>query len=563
MTRAYPTRNSQQRQRGAIGLLGVATLLLAVLFTALVVDSGRLWMQQRHLQTVADIASIQAARELTCNVVVSDVLPKAQAAAVANGYTGNLANSPNVVEMVNITTDANGVRQYTSGGSQAVRVYATHTVPASLVVGGLFLGKTVTLNAQAVSRADPAIAAFSAGTFAARIDTENSVLLNALLGDILGSSLSLDVLSYQGIANTHITLNELLAASGQVGGLDSLLDTSMSVADLMDLTASAVSQSGTASASAEAGMNQIASAAVSNANIKLSDILDVATPDEEAAGKVGINALSLVTAAALIANGNSAISLPLAVSVPQIASINAQIDVIQPPKIAVGPIGDADGTICTTLTTAQVEASVNVNTNLTLAGVGVHLDLVLEAAVAQGSAGLSDIQTDSDSVVVTVDANPGIASVNLTNSSGAGGARVYATLPIVGYDEIATLAINLPVQPASAQPLVFDVDYPVADNLPQTQTVASPLGDSLANALDTPIQMTPSSVSNQPLVNAVVNPIINTTLNLLVTPIVKPLLIAIGDAFLEPLFELLGLQLGGMDVTLQGIQMRQPEPLII
>jgi uncharacterized membrane protein len=552
MTRAYPTRNSLQRQRGAIGLLGVATLLLALLFTALVVDSGRLWMQQRHLQTVADIASIQAARELTCNVSVSDVKARAQAAAAANGYTGNLASSPNVVEMVNITTDGSGVRQYTSGGSEAVRVYATRTVPASMVVGGLF-GTTVTLHAQAVSRADPAIAAFSAGSFAGRINTENSALLNALLGNILGSSLSLDIVSYQGIANTHITLNELLAASGQVGGLESLLNTSMSLADLMDLTASAVAQSGTASASAEAGMNQIASAAVSNTTVKLGDILDVATPDAEAAGKVGINALSLVTAAALIANGNSAISLPLAVSVSPIASITANIDVIHPPKIAVGPIGNDNGNICTTLTTAQVEASVNVNTNLTLAGVGVQLDLVLEAAVAQGSVGLSDIETDNDSVELTMDANPGIASIKLTNSSGSGGARVRANLPLLGNLQIATLAMNLPVQPASTQPLVFDVDYPVADNLPQTQTVASPLGDSLADALDAPIQI-------DTLVNL---PVVNSILNGLVAPIVKPLIIAIGKVFLEPLFEILGLQLGGMDVTLQGIQIRQPEPLII
>ena len=552
MTRAYPTRNSLQRQRGAIGLLGVATLLLALLFTALVVDSGRLWMQQRHLQTVADIASIQAARELTCNVSVSDVKARAQAAAAANGYTGNLASSPNVVEMVNITTDGSGVRQYTSGGSEAVRVYATRTVPASMVVGGLF-GTTVTLHAQAVSRADPAIAAFSAGSFAGRINTENSALLNALLGNILGSSLSLDIVSYQGIANTHITLNELLAASGQVGGLESLLNTSMSLADLMDLTASAVAQSGTASASAEAGMNQIASAAVSNTTVKLGDILDVATPDAEAAGKVGINALSLVTAAALIANGNSAISLPLAVSVSPIASITANIDVIHPPKIAVGPIGNDNGNICTTLTTAQVEASVNVNTNLTLAGVGVQLDLVLEAAVAQGSVGLSDIETDNDSVELTMDANPGIASIKLTNSSGSGGARVRANLPLLGNLQIATLAMNLPVQPASTQPLVFDVDYPVADNLPQTQTVASPLGDSLADALDAPIQI-------DTLVNL---PVVNSILNGLVAPIVKPLIIAIGKVVLEPLFEILGLQLGGMDVTLQGIQIRQPEPLII
>jgi uncharacterized membrane protein len=561
MTRRF--RSNLFRQGGAIGILGVVTLMLALLFTALVVDSGRLWMQQRHLQTIADIASIQGARQLTCNVTAEDVLPQAQAAAAANGYDGNLADSPNVVEMVNITTDASGVRQYTSGGDEAVRVYATRTVPASLVLGGLF-GNTVTLNAEAVSRADPAIAAFSSGTFAARIDTENSVLLNALLGELLGSSLSLDVLSYKGIANTHITLNDLLAASGQVGGLESLLDTSMSVADLMSIMATAVAQSGTADAAAVSGMNQIASAAISNATIKLGDLLDITTPDAEAAGKVGLNALSLITSTALIANGNSAISLPLAVSVPQIASIDAQVDIIQPPRIAIGPIGnDGDGNLCTTLTTAQVEASVNVNTDLSLAGIGVHLDLALAATVAQGSAGLSDIQAGNDSVQVNIDANPGIASVNLSNASGAGGARVYATLPLVGYAEIATLSMNVPVQPPTPETLVFDVAMPVAENLPQTQTVDSPLGDSLANALDAPIQVSALSVSNLPLVNAVVDPIISNVLNLLVTPIVKPLVLAIGDAFLEPLFELLGLQLGGMDVTLQGIQIRQPEPLII
>jgi uncharacterized membrane protein len=93
----------------------------------------------------------------------------------------------------------------------------------------------------------------------------------------------------------------------------------------------------------------------------------------------------------------------------------------------------------------------------------------------------------------------------------------------------------------------------VADNLPQTQTVASPLGDSLADALDAPIQI-------DTLVNL---PVVNSILSGLVAPIVKPLIIAIGKVFLEPLFEILGLQLGGMDVTLQGIQIRQPEPLII
>jgi uncharacterized membrane protein len=550
MTKQSP--GSRHRQRGAIGLVGVITLLMALLFTALVVDTGRLWMQHRHLQTVADIASIQASRQLGCGVVLANVVQAAQSAAVANGYTGNLANNPNIVDIVNVST-VSGIRQFTTGGTEAVRVYATREVPASLVAGGL-IGGTVVLNAEAVSRADPAIAAFSAGTFAARIDTENSVLLNAILGEILGSSLSLDVLSYKGIAATHITLNELLQASGQVGGLESLLNTSMSLSQLVSLTSTAVSQSGTASADAQLGMQQLATAAVDNTSITLGSVLDITTPDEEAAGKVGINALSLITAAALIANGNSALSLPLGVSVPGITNIDAQINVIQPPKIAIGPIGGGDGTICTTLSTAQVDARVDVDTNV----LGIaDIDLSLRAQVAQGTAGLSSISMGDGTAQVTIEAQPGIASIDLTDATGTKGALIAATLPLLGYVDIAELTMDIPVQPSATESLVFDVDYPVADNLPQTQAVDSPLGDSLANALNAPIQVT--TLVNNVLVNALVNSI----LSQVVTPVVKPLITEIGRVFLEPLLEMLGIQLGGMDVTLQGIQVRQAEPLII
>jgi uncharacterized membrane protein len=548
MTRAFPA-NSRQRQRGAIGLLGAVTLLLAVLFAALVVDSGRLWMQKRHLQTVADIASIQAARQLGCGVVLANVVQAAQSAAVANGYTGNLANSPNIVDIVNVST-VGGIRQFTTGGTEAVRVYATREVPSSLVAGGLF-GGTVVLNAQAVSRADPAIAAFSAGSFAARIDTENSVLLNAILGDILGSSLSLDVLSYQGIAATHITLNELLEASGQVGGLESLLNTSMSLSQLVNLTSTAVSQSDTASADAKLGMQQLAAAAVDNTSITLGSVLDITTPDEEAAGKVGINALSLITTSALIANGNHAISLPLSVTVPGITTIDAQIDVIEPPQIAIGPAG-GNGTICTTLRTAQVDARVDVDTAVH----GVDIDLSLRVQVAPGTAELSSVAIGDGTSTVSINAQPGIATIELSNQAETKGATLSATLPIFGYMEIAELNMSLPVT-SPIQTLTYNVDHPTVENLPQTQTVSSAVGDTLEEALDN----TSISVSalNIPLVNAV----INNLLGLVITPVIKPLLAEIARVFLDPLLETLGIQLGGMDVTLEGLQMRQEEPLII
>jgi len=545
MTRAHPPANSLVRQRGAIGILGTVTLMLAVLFTALVVDSGRLWMQKRHLQTVADIASIQAARNIGCGVTLSNVTQAAQLAAAANGYTDNLANSPNVVELVNVTTNASGIRQYSAGGSEAVRVYATRVVPASLVVGGLF-GNTITLNAEAVSRADPAIAAFSAGSFAASIDTEDSVLLNGLLGGMLGSSLDLDLISYQGIAAADITLNDLLEASGQVGGLDSLLNSQMSVGDMASLAATAMSNSGTASASAIAGMQEIAAAGVGGTAVALGDILNVTTPDPEAAGRVGINALSLITTTAMIANGSNAISMPLSVNIPGL-SVSSQVNIIQPPQIAIGPAGDNSGNICTTLTTAQVDAVAVVTSSLPVA----KIDLALHAQVAQGSAGLGAISSSGGQTTATILASPGIASLTLTNAAGTGPARISTLLNA----PIADVTLNLPVQAASPQSLVFNVDHPVVDHLPQTQTVSSSVGDSLEDALSGGV----INVSPLGLGNTILAPTVNTV----ATTIISPLLGEIGRVLLDPLLEMLGIKVGGMDVTLEGVQIRQAEPLMI
>jgi hypothetical protein len=58
--------NGKARQRGAIGLMAAATLSLALVLMLLVVDTGRLYMEQRKLQRVVDSAagSRQSRRQL-------------------------------------------------------------------------------------------------------------------------------------------------------------------------------------------------------------------------------------------------------------------------------------------------------------------------------------------------------------------------------------------------------------------------------------------------------------------------------------------------------------------
>lgn len=542
--------NNLHNQRGAIGLFGLLTLLLAIVFTVLAVDSGRLWMQQRKLQSIADIAAMSASRQVGCSASAADVTTAAHTAAANNGFAGQLTQSPNQVALGSVATNG-GLRVFSDDNStEAVFVRATQEVPSSLVAGGMF-GNTITLSAEAVSISNSPIAAFSAGSFAANLSTEDSTLLNGLLGGILGSPLNLSALSYEGIASTQLTLQDMLAVSGDIGTVDELLDTDMQIADLLEVFANAAGQNAAADLQAVSAMGTIAGATVRNASLKLGDIVAVTTPDSNAAATANLNALSLITAAAIIANGENAIALPLAVNVLSISSINGQVTFTEPPQIAIGPAA-GDGEICTMVRTAQVRAYVGVLVDIPLLA---RIDLALALEVAQGSAGLRSITQQGDSSEVRIEATPGIASLDLTNNAGTGAARI-STLdqpPLLPSIPIADIELDLPVQPAAMQPLDFTVDHPVDEHLPQTQTAASSLGESLENALSDPdaLDVTILSAIHLGLVNSVI------------TTVISPLLGEIGRVLLDPLLNLLGIQVGGMDVKLEGLEYYQAKPLVI
>ena len=83
--------------------------------------------------------------------------------------------------------------------------------------------------------------------------------------------------------------------------------------------------------------------------------------------------------------------------------------------------------------------------------------------------------------------------------------------------------------------------------------MASPLGSSLQNALgrSNALTITVLSVLNLGLINNVIS------------SIVSPLLAEIGRVLLDPLLSLLGISLGGMDITLSDVQYRQAKPLVM
>ncbi|MEW6284516.1 MAG: hypothetical protein AB1758_38230, partial [Candidatus Eremiobacterota bacterium] len=458
-----------------------------------------------------------------------------------------------LVEVGGLTTVA-GLRQFNAGtANDAVHVVATESVPASLVLGGLF-GQQTLLSAQATARAEPSHATFSAGSYLLRINTtsQDASLLNGLLGGLLGSSLSLDALSYQGLASTDVNLAQLVRASGTVGSVEELLATNMSVADVIGLTATAVGQQAGVDARVTAGLQQLLAASVNQASVRLGDVLDVSVPASDAAGKVGINVLDLVTTTIMVANKQHAVSLPLSVNLGSLININALVNVIEPPRIAVGPPGqNAAGQWCAQARTAQLDVRATVQANV----LGVaSIDLGLSTQLAQGEAHLESLDVVSGATRAVIAATPGIAAINLTNSAGSG----PATVKVLGITA-ATVGLNLPIQPPHPSDLVYNVASPVEDHLPQSQSTASSVGGSLAAALSNPnainVQVLPGLGLLTSLVNSLLSPLLNQVL--------APLLGFIGSALLDPLLKLLGIQLGGLGVTLEDLMYTGGAQLVI
>ena len=129
--------NGPRQQRGAIGLMAAVTLGMVLLFMLLVVDSGRLYLEQRKLQRVADMAVLEAVSlGGTCGSTKT-------AAGFANQNATRNNFKPGGVQQVStscgtLKTGGDQVRVFTedSSKSDAIRVIATTTVLTS-VAGGL------------------------------------------------------------------------------------------------------------------------------------------------------------------------------------------------------------------------------------------------------------------------------------------------------------------------------------------------------------------------------------------------------------------------------------------
>lgn len=533
-----------RHQRGAIGLFGVLVLILVVVFAALTVDASRLWMTKRQLQSVTDIAAIEAAKGIGCNPTINSVVARAQSAAIANGYNGNVAAGDNSVVVGGIT-NPNGIRVFQPGSSiEAVRVVLTKRVPASLVAGGLF-SNTVLLRAEATSLANNPIASFSAGTSTVSLNTNESVLLNRLFSEILGSQVNLDVAAYQGLANANIRLADLLATQLQVSTINDFLNMQFPTGELLTLLAAGAAQSQNANNNAVTALQALAAASQRNTGLALSDILVVNSLNPSELSTASVNLFSLVTSIITFSNGQTGINLPLTVNIPGLTNVGSTIRIIQAPQIAIGPPAGIGGAICTSARTAQIEVNVDAQVSIPLLA---RIDMRLATQVAPGQVDLRSISYNDSSTSVNFETYPGLVGTRLTNAAGTGPAVISSLLNV----PIARLSLGLPSADTSPGNTVFDIENPTIAQLPKTASESVQLSSTFENLLRSEQSIAVEVLGiNLPVIGQVVD------------SIVRPILVQASTSLIDPLLRILGVRVGIIDVKLDDVSIGNPRPLVI
>ncbi len=493
-------------EKGAILVLSVVGVVLAVIAAALAVDLGRLAADKRDDQRIADMAAIDASRN------IASACARANASAVRNGLPANsLTCDP--VSPADPTKDVIVGRM--SGGTftpdatgDAVQV----RVISAFKVAFPFVGGRDHTSGKAVA-GSASEAEFSVGSSLADFDASRSVLDKLMGGWLTGiTNAQLSALSYNGLAGGNVSLRALqtgLTSLGYtVGSPTQLLTTQVTVIDLLKATASALSASGQSTVEVN---KLIASSISSSLKVKLGDLVNLAAPGSSSALDTTLNVFHLVTGAAEVANGSSFVATGLCVTAV-VAGVCVGLKVIERAQVAEGPVG-----------TKAHNSQVVLQLAIPVAGVGT---VNVEVTAADAEATLKTITCGSP---------PGISLGATTSAATLGG---VTTIAGIGFTVSGALAAGSSI---ADQAFGYTSDF-----LPLVGTgTARQVGASTLDLTPASLTVTPSP-SN--VLTAVTAATIKTTLAL-VLPALGPVL----DPLLQPTLNGLGLEVAAADLGAMNI----------
>ncbi|WP_421954848.1 TadG family pilus assembly protein [Polaromonas sp.] len=356
-TRPRLASNYLQRsqQQGAVAIMGAIWMMVA-LIVLMGLDIGNLFWQKRELQKIADMAALAGVQGTSagCTTVQS----YAQSNAQLNGLRSSGLNAdtflpadcgnwnPKLPPITEPGINCNPACYFdkTRNPVNAVRVTVSRTVPYFFVFNWGSDGRLVKATATAAGTSSRA--ALNVRSTLVTVDSSKSTLLNAVFGGLLGGSLNLGAVGWQGLVNTNLNLlsylDKLAVNLGVAAGdYNTLLDTNASAGALLQAAIDVLQRDGgTAAVDAITALIALQTAVPSSAPlVKLKDILQIQSGTPAAGLDLDLQAFQLAQGLVQLANKQNSVAATVSlVNIPSIGSVNVQVKVTEPAQISA--IGD-------------------------------------------------------------------------------------------------------------------------------------------------------------------------------------------------------------------------------
>ncbi|MCC7251238.1 pilus assembly protein TadG-related protein [Hyphomicrobium sp.] len=531
-----------------MGVVLTLFLTIAVSLCALAIDMGSLYLERRTVQGAADLAAIAAARDL------DRAEAAARATLAANGFgdvralsviKGRYEPDPEVLPGARFAAGQepfNAVRLHVATGSQLYFAKSFMAEPE--------------ISVSALGTAD-ALAMFSIGS---RLASLNGGVVNALLGSLLGGNVNLSLMDYNALANANVLLLDFLSALAMDVGLTAgtyrdVLNADVTVGTVLSAAAQAAASGGDAQAAQVVG--KLLSQVSATATLPLSQLVDLGPLANVAIGQphAGLDAdlglMSLITAAASLANGGSQVAVDLGVALPGLLSVKLDLAIGEGAQSSGWvSVGQPGASVRTAQTRLRLVAEVG-GSGL-LAGVRVRLPLYIEVASAE--ARLKDLAcgiAQGGSTEAVIEARPAAVRAWVGDVA-PGGLSLFGSSPHVSAATLvqvplllkATASAYTEMSNAASSDLSFtqsDVDQHVVKTA-QVRDYTASLVTSLVDSLSLDVQVLGLGLGLTP-------PAIKTLLKGILTPVA-----ALLDPIVGGVLKAVGLGLGEVDVRVNGIR---------
>ncbi|MFA7495755.1 MAG: TadG family pilus assembly protein [Acidithiobacillus sp.] len=562
-------RDGRHNEKGSLVIMTTLVLPIVMLIIFGAIDIAHAIYVQRHLQKIADMAAIAGAED------IPNAASTVEANAQSNGFQTTAPARSIIVTPGYWNPSSEPAPTYFSSNSNhqsnALQVQVSQQVPYFV-----FLGPALTLHAQAIAWA-PSMAGFSVSSQLASISTKQSTVLNALLGGLLGTNLNLNVLSYNGLLSTQITLGQLAQALN-VGTVNGLLKAQLNLPGLYQgvLTAlSNQSNGGVMASAAQGALQQLVGLNVPGSyQVPVAKLLHITLADPNAAANAQVNLLNLITTAAMVANQKHFISIPdLGVHLGGLVNLSLGLQVISPPSIAFGEAGqNPDGTWKTQAHTAQVVLALNLQVLGALDGGAINIPIYLQVDPAQAHLTTLVCAVPQSGTQVTIGANTGLLTAIIgdipkdalsnTTQPLSASAQPFNLVNVLGLVKVTMNPLTVPL---SGQAGYNNNTYAYAPlnftgQPSQSQTLnTNGLGDALGNTLTALQEQLQKANSLNAQLLGVPVPLGNVVGSLLgvLNPILTPLTNLLNQ-ILVPVLNLLGIQLGIATVNYNALSCGNP-----